>query len=107
MRWLLPMTALLACYPQSRFGETPLYLGTRDFPYDIGPFLVQIESGSLAVIIEHPLPAAPTVTWSTVATGTVTAGPSHTVTAVLENDIWIAEMKGLPIGPKLQYVVQS
>ena len=94
------------CYPQSIVTETPLYLGEPDFPYDVGPYLVQLRPGTIAVVIEHELPEAPIVSWSTVVTATA-AAQAQTVTAVRENDLWVAVMDGLPIGQRLQYRVRS
>ena len=95
-----------ACYPQGGFGSTPLYLGTPDFPYDVGPFLVQIRPGTMAVVLEHELSEPPTVSWSVVAsstTGRSSTASEQTTTAVLENGVWVAAMNDLPVGPQLQY----
>ena len=101
----LALVTVGACYPQSRFSESPLYL-SRDLPYDVGPFLVQIEPGTIAAVIEHELNEAPVVSWSRVSTATTSAAV-ESVTAVQEDGVWVAAMTKLPIGPKLQYQVRS
>ena len=101
-------SSLAACYPQSRIGDgAPLYLGEPDFPYDVGPFLVQVAPGQIAVVIEHTLPAPPSVVWSVVPTGTTAVSSERSITATDENGVWVALMRELPIGPRLQYRVQT
>ncbi len=104
---LVAFVATVGCYPQSQLSTTPLYIGVRDLPYDVGPYLVQVEPGTVAVMIEHALTRPPTVSWSRPAGGDDAKGPVKTVTAVEEDGVWVAAMTELPIGPPLQYRVRS
>ena len=107
----LSVTALSACYPKTQLQDVPLYLGPPDLPYDVGPFLVQLEPGKMAVVIEHRLSKPPVVSWRRTTASTATkasARPNVSAVKAIDRDgIWVAVLSDLPIGPRLQYRVES
>lgn len=86
--------------------DRPLYLDTSS-PFDVGPYVVLLEPGRTAVVLEHPLSRPPVVSWG-LATATSTAGGGGaTVEARLVDDLWIAVLESLPLDAELEYSIDS
>ncbi len=99
-RLALIALSIVSCYPKGYPPETrPLFLA-QDFPVDVGPYLVHLSPGRFAVVIEHDLKAAPTVSWSAVGSSTSTQS-----VATKDGELWIAELEGLPSDRDLIYSV--
>ena len=90
-----------ACFPKGwPPQEAPVYL-ERASPFDVGPYLVMLAPGRMAVVIEHDLPAPPEVSWRSAA------GPLDHAAAARVDGLWVTVMDGLPLDAPLSYQVTS
>ena len=104
----LPICAQ-GCFPKGwPPREVPLYL-EQDFPFTVGPYVILVEQGTVAVVIEHDLKEPPEVIWKQVgAGGTATSSVATTsVKAERNGALWTATMTDLPLDVPLAYSVRS
>ncbi len=93
------------CYPKNFPPPTSAASFTKDYPFDIGPYLVYVEGGKVAVVVGHDeLEAAPVVSWRT---DTSTTSKATSVTAERVDGLWVAELDELPLDIPLTYTVES
>jgi len=112
--------AVLGCYPKGWSGMSPMFVTTSDFPFTVGPYVVLIEQGTIAVVIEHDLDVPPTIEWW--HDGSADEADSSPLTAVGElptlaeprrleaellDGLWVATLEGLPLDGGLHYRVRS
>lgn len=98
--------ALGGCFPRGwPPKEAPLYLES-DGPFDVGPYVVMLRPGRMAVTLEHDLSRPPKVRWR-VATDTSSASAAQEVEARRIDDLWIAILEDLPSDAELVYEVDS
>lgn len=108
LRLVLPVLFLFAqgCFPKGwPPREIPVYLD-QDFPFTIGPYVVTLDPGKVAVVLEHDLSAAPEIMWRPAGAGTSTAGVTR-VRATSDGPLWTAELDSLPLDEPLEYAVRS
>lgn len=115
------LAAGLGCYPKGWIGARKLYLEPREFPFEVGPYLVLLDEGAVAVVIKHADGAAPVVEFAavsttqsaTVAHGTQSATvansawPAKRVVATDIDGLWVAAVEQLPLGQTMRYTVES
>ena len=105
LRSLLLAGAVLsqaACFPPGwPRQERPLYL-SDDQAFDVGPYLVLLAPGRVAIVLEHDLDTPPVVRWRNPA-----SSAARRVTAVLFDDLWVAILPELPIDQEYVYEVES
>ncbi|MCA9548418.1 MAG: metallophosphoesterase [Myxococcales bacterium] len=95
------VAAAPACFPKGwPPPEAPLYL-ERTSPFDVGPYLVMLAPGRMAVVLEHDLPEPPRISWRTATT------PLGERTALEIDGLWVATLEGLPLDEPLSYQVSS
>ena len=81
--------------------ERPLYL-TTDQPFQVGPYIILLEAGRVAVVLEDQLDAPPRVRWRT-----NTSSVTRAMTAELFDDLWVAVLPKLPVNASYTYEVES
>ncbi len=86
----------------------------RVHPFDVGPYIVPIETGRMAIVIESPAGKAPEIDWwvipaETSTTVKVLLPPDHihTVEAERAGILWVTILEGLPPDVRLAYRVRS
>jgi predicted phosphodiesterase len=95
------MVSATGCFPKGwPPREAPLYL-ERTSPFDVGPYLVMLAPGRMAVVIEHDLPEPPRVSWRSAD------APLGEATARRIDGLWVTVMDGLPLDAPLSYQVSS
>jgi predicted phosphodiesterase len=95
----------VSCYPKNFPPPTAKASFAKDFPFDIGPYLVYVEGGRLDVVVGHDaLKTPPVVAWQT---GTSTNAESTKVTSTSIDGLWVAQLTELPLDVPLTYTVES
>lgn len=106
VRIVAALCLLFACYPRGWREESPLYL-ERSSVFDVGPYVVYGGPGIISVVVEHDLSTAPVVRWGIKPPESSTVAPKLTdVTMVEDNDLWVGELKDLPLDTALIYQVE-
>ncbi len=106
VRWALIFSALVACYPT---GWTPAHRVTvaNPGPFDMGPYLLSLAPGRMAVVLKSGEEIPPSVDWwLPEAEGTAAATPTS-VRCTRHGDLWVAILEDLPIGKTVAYRVRS
>ena len=75
-----------------------------DYLFRTGPYLLLGERGEVFVAVKAELDAAPVVEWWVEEESS--PAPQR-VTAIADDDLWVATLQNLPIGPKISYRVVS
>ena len=107
MRWsasLLIGAALghAACFPPGwPRQEPPLYL-TNDQAFDVGPYLVLLRPGRVAIVVQDQLDQPPRIRWRT-----TTSSQTRAISAEPFDDLWVAVLPELPVNQTYEYEVES
>ena len=106
--------ALAACNVPPGLNETGDWSEPEPGMFQTGPYLLMGAPGQVFVALKGDGMPAPTVEWwvaPAVASATESSGAPtpevHTVKAGRRDDLWVARLDGLPIGPSISYRVKS
>jgi 3',5'-cyclic AMP phosphodiesterase CpdA len=105
--------AALACNVPSGFDEHGGWEEPAPAMFQTGPYILLGAPGQAFVALKADGMPAPTVSWwvaPTVAAGAGVEPPPvqvHKVTAERREDLWVARLSGLPLGPAISYRVAS
>lgn len=112
-RLLLAMLALAGCNVPPGFEEHGAWEEPAPAMFQTGPYILMGAPGEAFVALKADGMPAPTVEWwiaPTVAGAETAAAPAvevHRVVAQRRDDLWVAHLRSLPLGPSISYRVKS
>jgi len=109
LKWaaLVSMVGLCACFPKGwPPKEAPVYV-QQAHPFKVGPYLVMMAPGQLAVVVQHDLQTPPSVRWRLQSQTSSTSSQGGEVQAKQIDGLWLAMLEGLPLDTPLVYEVSS
>lgn len=112
---LLISGSIAGCYPKGWTGVGAELSQMRVHPYAIGPYIVPLATGRMAVVLENNTTgAAPEIDWWVIPAETSTSvkvllppDHIHTVEAERRSGLWVTVLDGLPPDVRLAYRVRS
>ncbi len=97
------LLGLAACFPKGWNPGRKLFLDAEETPFEYGPYLVRAAPDRMLVAMSGDGAEPPMVTWGAADSATVSAE----VEARRVDDLWVAELEGLPPSRDLKYHVRS
>jgi Icc-related predicted phosphoesterase len=108
LRWFVFVLLLAGCYPKGWVGANAEFQHPHDFPFRVGPYLVPVAQGHIAVVVNDDHDDPPVIEWwvETASTATAAAAPqTRRVQSTKLNGLWIATLENLPPDVPLAYRV--